>query len=185
MSDCSQVSDGGAAIVLASEEGLRKLGKSPEDCVELVSYGLATGALGSVQDYTALDTTRRSANEAYGDAGCSADDIDVCEVHDCFAVTEILMLEALGFAAPGQGGAISRDGETRLDGRIPVNTGGGLMAFGHPVGATGVKQVLEIFRQMKGLCGDYQLATTPAIGMTANMGGDDRTSVTMVLRNLG
>jgi acetyl-CoA acyltransferase len=184
MSDCSQVSDGGAALILASEEGLKVLGKKAEDCVELLSYGLATGPLGAVTDYTTLGTTQISSQEAYTAAGCTPDQIDVCEVHDCFAITEILMLEALGFADPGQGAILSREGQTRLDGKIPVNTGGGLMAFGHPVGATGVKQVLEIFRQMKGLCGDYQMKSLPKMGLTANMGGDDRTSVTMVIRNL-
>ena len=95
------------------------------------------------------------------------------------------MYEALGFAEPGEGGQLAAEGETTLEGSIPVNTGGGLLAFGHPVGATGVKQVLEIYRQMKGQCGDYQLAERPSVGVTANMGGDDRTSVCMAFKNLG
>ncbi|MBA2662315.1 MAG: thiolase domain-containing protein [Bradymonadaceae bacterium] len=184
VSDCSQVSDGGAAIILASEEGLKKLGKRPEDCVEILSYGQATGPLGQVADYTVLDTTALAAQEAYRDAGIGPDDVQVCEVHDCFAVTEVLMYEALGFAAPGKGTELAKQGETGIEGRIPVNTGGGLIAFGHPVGATGVKQVLEIFRQMKGLCGDYQIPNSPKIGLTANMGGDDRSSVCITLRNV-
>ncbi len=185
VSDCSQVSDGGAAIVLATEEGLDRLGVSPADCIELVSYGQATGALGRVDDYTELGTTKKAAAKAYDDGGLSPDDVDVVEVHDCFAVTECLMVEALGFAEAGKGAELARDGETGLKGSIPVNTGGGLLAFGHPVGATGVKQVLEIYRQMKGLCGDYQLDETPEVGLTANMGGDDRTSVCMAFKNLG
>lgn len=184
VTDCSQVSDGGAAVILATEEGLKKLGKTPEDCIELLSYGHATGPLGRVEDFTSLDTTKKAAAEAYRDAELGPDDVQVCEVHDCFAVTEVLMYEALGFAEPGQGGALAREGATGIEGRIPVNTGGGLIGFGHPVGATGIKQVLEIYRQMKGLCGDYQMPTPPKVGLTANMGGDDRTSVCMAFKNV-
>jgi acetyl-CoA acyltransferase len=185
MSDCSQVSDGGAAVVLANAEGLRKLGKKPEDCVEIVSYGHATSPLGRIDDFTFLSNTHRAAQEAYESAGVGPRDLDVYEVHDCFAVTELLMYEALGLAARGEGAKLARAGETSLTGRIPVNTGGGLLAFGHPVGATGIKQVLEIYRQMKGLCGDYQLAKQPRLGLTANMGGDDRTTVCFVIGNAG
>ncbi len=184
MSDCSQVSDGGAALVLATEEGLKRLGIDESDCVELVAYGQATGALGRVDDYRELGTTKMAINEVYEDGGLSPEDVDVAEVHDCFAVTECLMYEALGFAEPGEGAALAEAGETTLEGSIPVNTGGGLLAFGHPVGATGIKQVLEIYRQMKGQCGDYQLETKPSIGVSANMGGDDRSAVCMAFKNL-
>lgn len=184
VSDCSQVSDGGAAIILASEEGLKKLGKKPEDCIELLAYGHATGPLGKVDDYTSLDTTKKAIKEAYEDAGIEASDIDVAEVHDCFHITEVLMYEALGFAEAGKGAELAREGVTAIDGEHPVNTGGGLIAFGHPVGATGVKQILEIYRQMKGQCGDYQIPEIPQVGFTANMGGDDRTSVCMAFRNI-
>lgn len=185
VTDCSQVSDGAAAIILATEEGLKKIGKKPEDCVEILSYGIATSPLGAVDDYTFLGNTHKAASEAYKDAGISADDVQVCEVHDCFAITEVMMYEALGFAEQGKGTQLAKSGATEIDGKIPVNTGGGLMAFGHPVGATGVKQVLEVYRQMKGECGDYQIPTPPSIGLTANMGGDDRTSVVMAIKNVG
>lgn len=185
VTDCSQVSDGGAALILATEEGLAKLGKRPEDCIEILAYGHATSPLGRVEDFTELDNTRMAAEEAYRDAGISPEDVEVAEVHDCFAVAEVLMYEALGFAEPGKGTELARAGETGLKGRIPVNTGGGLIAFGHPVGATGIKQVLEVYRQMKGQCGDYQLEKKPTIGLTANMGGDDRTTVVLALKNLG
>ena len=184
MSDCSQVSDGGAALILATEAGLERLGIDESDCIELVSWGHATGALGRVDDFTELGTTKKAASRVYDDGGITPEDVDVAEVHDCFAVTECLMYEALGFADRGEGAKLAAEGQTRLDGSIPVNTGGGLIAFGHPVGATGVKQVLEIYRQMKGLCGDYQLPETPSVGLTANMGGDDRTAVCMGWKNL-
>ena len=185
MSDCSQVSDGGSAAIVVSEEGLRAMGKTEADAVELVGYGHATASLYEDGDLTQLGTTRTAAQRAYASAGISAGDVGVCEVHDCFTVTELLMYEALGFAAPGEGAALIRDGATNIDGRIPVNTGGGLVGFGHPVGATGVKQLVEVYRQMKGLCGTYQVPGRPSWGLTANMGGDDRTSVVTVLRNLG
>ncbi len=184
VSDCSQVSDGAAAVILASEEGLAKLGIDKSDCVEILSYGHTTSPLGDVDDYTTLDNTERAAQQAYEEAGLKPSDIDVAEVHDCFAVTELMMYEALGFAEPGKGAQLVRDGETDIDGRIPVNTGGGLIAFGHPVGATGIKQALEIYRQMKGQCGDYQVPEQPKYGLTANMGGDDRTTVCLAMENV-
>ena len=92
------------------------------------------------------------------------------------------MAEALGLADFGRGWTLAKEGRSHIDGDIPINTGGGLIAFGHPVGATGIKQVLEVSRQIRGECGDYQMPTAPTLGLTANMGGDDRTSVVMALR---
>ena len=94
-----------------------------------------------------------------------------------------LMLEALGFAEEGKGIEFTKKGETAITGKIPVNTGGGLIAFGHPVGTTGVKQVFEIYRQMKGQCGDYQVSPPPEHGISANMGGDDRTTVVITYKS--
>ncbi len=185
MSDCSQVSDGGAAMVLATEEGLAKLGVNPDDCIEIISFAESTSPLGQVADYTRLDNTQRAVAQAYADTGLKPSDIGVAEVHDCFAVTEVLMAEALGFAEFGQGSALAKEGRSAIGGDIPINTGGGLIAFGHPVGATGIKQAFEVARQMRGECGDYQIATRPKYGITANMGGDDRSSVVLVLRNNG
>jgi len=183
ITDCSQVSDGGAAIVVASEDGLRKLGIDPSTAVEILSYAQATSPLGQVEDFTRLDNTQRAVAEAYADTGLSVADIGVAEVHDCFAVTELLMIEALGAAEFGQAAAFVRDGNTGHSGSLPINTGGGLLAFGHPVGATGIKQVFEVVRQMQGRCGDYQVPRRPYYGITANMGGDDRTTVAFLLRN--
>jgi len=180
ISDCSQVSDGGAAIILCSEDFLEAHGVT-ERPVEILGLGHATGAIAGPDDLCRLSTTEAAARAAYAASGVSPDQLDVAEVHDCFAVTEILMTEALGLAAPGAGGALARAGATSLDGRIPVNTGGGLLAYGHPVGATGIKQVAEVANQMLGRCGDYQLAKRPRLGVTANMGGDDRTAVVTVL----
>jgi acetyl-CoA acyltransferase len=182
VTDCSQVSDGGAALILVSEEGLAKLGKTPSDAVEVLAATQTTSSLYVDGDPTALTTVEAAAKAAYAQTNLGPSDIQVAEVHDCFAITEIMMYEALGFAEHGKGAALVREGATEIDGRIPVNTGGGLIGFGHPVGATGVKQILEVSRQLKGECGDYQVPNSPKIGMTANMGGDDKTVVVTILR---
>ena len=191
LSDCSQVSDGGAALILVSEEGLHKLGKKPEDAVEVIGLGVATGNLYENSDPLSLLTTAVAAENAYAQAGVAPAQIGVAEVHDCFTVTEPLMCDALRLGdSKGKNGQdargldLVRSGSLEIDGRIPCNTGGGLVGFGHPVGATGVKQILEVYRQMKGLCGEYQVPNIPALGVTANMGGDDKTAVVSVFRNL-
>ncbi len=182
VSDCSQVSDGASCAILASEAGLARLGKRRASAVEILAYGHATAPLHESGDLTELATSRAAAEEAYRDAGVAVDRIRVAEVHDCFSIAEVMMYEACGFAPKGRGIGLVMDGTTRLGGRLPVNTGGGLLAFGHPVGATGVKQAVEIYRQMKGLCGDYQVTPGPQIGLSANMGGDDRTAVVTIYR---
>jgi acetyl-CoA acyltransferase len=184
ISDCSQVSDGASAILLVSEAGLAALGRIEADAVEIAGTGHATASLYEDGDLTRLDSTQTAVGRAYAEAGIGPERVNVAEVHDCFTVTELTMLEALGLAKLGQGAALTRDGATARDGSVPVNTGGGLIGFGHPVGATGVKQPLELFRQMKGLCGDYQIPVTPEWGITANMGGDDKTVVSLAIHNL-
>mmetsp|Transcript_11196 Transcript_11196/g.12835 ORF Transcript_11196/g.12835 Transcript_11196/m.12835 type:complete len:423 (+) Transcript_11196:65-1333(+) len=183
VSDCSQVSDGGAALVVVSEDGLKKLGKSVSDAIELVGIGHATGNLFVDGDPLSMPTTAFAASQAYDMSTITPADVQVAEVHDCFTITEILMMDSLKLAQTGSGLDMVRNGETTLEGRVPVNTGGGLVGFGHPVGATGIKQVLEIYRQMKGQCGDYQMKNQPEIGVTANMGGDDKTAVVGLFKN--
>jgi acetyl-CoA acyltransferase len=183
VSDCSQVSDGGSAVILASEEGLKKAGKSREEAIEVLSYVYSAAPLAGDADVTKYVNSAQAARKAYAEAGVTPEDMKVAEIHDCFAISEILMIEALGFAEDGKGIELTKQGETAITGKIPVNTGGGLIAFGHPVGTTGVKQALEIYRQMKGQGGDYQGSPTPGYGITANMGGDDRTTVVAIYRN--
>ena len=183
LNDCTHFSDGASAVILASDEGLEKLGLKKWQCVEIESYGAATAAIDGAADPSRLKTVREAADVAYENADRDPKDIQVAEVHDCFSITELQMYEALGFAESGKGYTLIREGETNLTGRIPVNTGGGLLAFGHPVGASGVKQIYEIFRQMKGLCGDYQLERQPDFGLSANMGGNDRMGIVMIHKN--
>lgn len=184
LTDCSQVSDGASAIILANEEGLKKAGIDESSCVELVHTETGCGNLyEDAADFTVMDTAKAVVNRAYEKAGVGIGDIGVAEVHDCFSIAELLMYEAIGLAEHGKGASVCKEGITHLDGRLPVNTGGGLISFGHPVGATGVKQIHEIFRQMKGQCGDYQMKKSPELGLTVNMGGDDKTIVATLLKN--
>lgn len=184
LTDCSQVSDGGSAILLASEDGLAKAGIAVSDCVEVVGAEYGCGNLyEDAADLSRMDTARAVVGRLYANAGLTVDDVDVAEVHDCFSIAELLMYETMGLAEHGRGADVAKEGHTHLDGKLPVNTGGGLMAFGHPVGATGVKQLHEVFRQMKGQCGEYQMAKRPEVGLTINMGGDDKTIVSTALKN--
>lgn len=185
ITDCSQVSDGGAAIILASEEGVKKINAAREKLVEIRSLQCATGNLyEDTVDPTRMPTSAAAARRALEKAGVKASELNVAEVHDCFTIAELLMYEALGICEYGGAKELIRSGATSLDGRIPVNTGGGLISYGHPVGATGIKQFFEIYRQMKGQCGKYQLKSAPALGATLNMGGDDKTAVSAVLQNM-
>lgn len=182
ISDCSQVSDGGSAVILVSEEGLRKAGKTPADAVEVIAYGHATGPIEGPSDLTRMEVTAAAAREAYESAGVGPADVDVAELHDCFSIAFCLALEACGLVPKDGLKQFLAEGAFALEGRLPVNTGGGLLAFGHPVGATGVKQAGEIFRQLQGRCGDYQVPGSPTTGLTQNMGGDDRTAVVTLYR---
>ena len=178
------MSDGAAAVILASEEGVRQLGRALSQCVKVRSYGFCTNPLGQVKDLLRFDTTAAATAEALRDGGMTPQDVQVAEVHDCFTIAELLMYEAIGWAEQGKGIELLLSGRTSLEGDRPVNPGGGLVGFGHPVGATGVKQAAEIYRQMKGLCGEYQIQRELHTGLTANMGGDDRTVVSLVLENV-
>lgn len=181
LADCSPVSDGASALVLASEEGLRIAGARRNEATAVLGYGVSVAALqDTAPDPLRLSNVARAAAEAYRSSGHRPEDIDVAEVHDCFAIAEVEMMEALGFAPQGAGAAYVASGATAIGGERPVNTGGGLIGFGHPVGATGVKQAVEIARQLAGECGDYQVPQAPAVGLSANMGGDDRTAVVVV-----
>ena len=180
ISDCSQVSDGASAMVLASESGVRKLGLNPADLVRISGVGHATADLRGERDLVRATTAARAAEIAYAGAGRDPENVDVAELHDCFTINELLLYEACGFAPTGKGAELVRSGATELDGRLPVNTGGGLIGFGHPVGATGIKQGVELTRQLNRKCGDYQVGSDVRCALAANIGGDDRTAVVTI-----
>lgn len=174
--DCSPITDGAAAVVLCPLDTARRIAKKPPVQVLASAQASGTMALHSRKDLASIESTSQAAAKAYQAAGKGPQDIEVAEVHDCFTIAEIMVIEALGFAEPGKGGQATESGMTALGGRIPVNTSGGLKAKGHPVGATGVAQVVEITRQLRGDAGPRQVPGAQ-IGLTQNMGGTGGSSV--------
>lgn len=182
LTDCTAFTDGASTVILATEEGLKKLGLTEADATEILGYGHTVRGLGKETDGSRLVNVEAATAIAYADSGITASDVNLAEVHDCFSVTEAEHYAALGFCAEEDAPARIRDGSFEFDGAVPVNPGGGLIGAGHPIGATGVRQVLEVHRQLLGRCGDYQIANDPKIGVTSNLGGDDRTGIVMVQR---
>jgi acetyl-CoA C-acetyltransferase len=174
--DCSPITDGAAAVVLCPLDTARKISKKP--VVQVLASAQASGtiALHSRKDMAWIKSTNQAASKAYKMAGKGPQDIQVAEVHDCFTIAEIMVLEALALVERGKGGQAAESGMTALGGKIPVNTSGGLKAKGHPVGATGVAQVIEIIRQLRGEAGPRQVKGA-RIGLTQNMGGTGGSSV--------
>ena len=172
---CSPVSDGAAAVLLCPLADAKRYTDRP---VKIIGSGLATSAmaLSDRANIADLDAVERSAQRAYKMSGVVPARMQVVELHDCFTIAEICCVEALGLVQRGQGGAAARSGCTALGGRFPVNTSGGLKAKGHPVGATGIAQVIEIFEQLRGEAGERQVEGA-GIGMAQNMGGSGASSV--------
>jgi len=173
--DCSPITDGAAAVILCPVELAKKL-KKP--IVKITATGMATDtiALSARREITWIESTYQAAKRAYAMAGKKAEDIDVIEVHDCFTIAEICVMEALGLVEKGKGGKAVEDGLTSLRGKIPVNTSGGLKAKGHPVGATGVAQAIEIVKQLREEAGPRQVKGAK-VGLTQNMGGSGGSSI--------
>jgi len=178
--DCSPITDGAAAAILCPADQAAKLGKDRPVRILGVGQASDTIAYHSRADLASLAAVQRSAEAAYAMAGKRPADIDLCEVHDCFTIAEVLAIEALGFVERGHGGKATEAGETALDGRIPINTSGGLKSKGHPVGATGVAQVVEVVEQLRGHCRERQVDGA-RVGMTQNMGGTGASSVCHIL----
>ncbi|MBI4701270.1 MAG: 3-ketoacyl-CoA thiolase [Deltaproteobacteria bacterium] len=186
--DCSKVSDGAAAVLVTSAQGLERTGKSKAQAVELVGLGHAVADLTAPPaDLTVLDTTHRAVEQALGMARIGIKDVGLFEVHDCFTVTGILACEALGLAGHGQGADYVLAGHTRRDGRTPMNAGGGLIGWGHPTGASGVRMAVELLHQLTGAGGDWQVELDAArpYGLMVSMGGNDKTVVSCVVRRAG
>jgi len=181
--DCSKVSDGAAAILVCSEEGYQRLGLKRSDVVEIVGYGHAVANLCQPPaDLTALETSKAAATAARTMAGVTPQDMGVHEVHDCFTITGILSLEALGLAGPGEGPDLVLAGENGRSGRFPTNTSGGLVGYGHPTGATGVRMAVDLWKQLTGRAGDFQIPLAKEHGIMVSMGGNDKTVVSLVVK---
>lgn len=176
--DCCPFSDGAAAAIIATRELARERMLKP---IKVLGVGQGSaGALSRQKDYTVMQSRVASAGQAYKMAGIEPRDIDLCELHDCFTIAEIVAGECLGFFDFGTGGAAVENGETDIGGRIPINPSGGLKAKGHPIGATGCAQVYEIVKQLRGECGARQVDGA-RIGMTDTLGGDAGTVVNLIL----
>jgi acetyl-CoA C-acetyltransferase len=185
--DCSKVSDGGSALVFASEQGLDKIGVDKSDAVEIIAYAQVQENLTTPPpDPTKLTTCEIAAQRAYERANITPKDLSVLEVHDCFTIAGLLAIEAAGFAAYGEGADFVKDGQTRGDGLIPTNMTGGLIGYGHPTGATGVRQAVDVVHQLSNKAGDCQISISPdrPFGMLSSMGGDDKTVVAMIFRKI-
>ncbi len=182
--DCSPITDGAAAVILCATEKLRELAPNAEP-IEVIASTQASDslALASRKSLTELSATREAAARAYRMAGVGPKDIDVVEVHDCFTIAEIMAVEDLGFFPKGKGGKAVEDGETELNSIISVNTSGGLKAAGHPVGATGIKQAIEIVLQLRGKAEKRQVENAE-VGLAHNVGGSGATAVIHVLRRV-
>lgn len=178
--DCSPITDGAAALLLCPVEMAKKLSKKP--AVKIIGIGHATDsiALHSRKDVTSLPATAKAAKMAFKMAGTDINKIDLVELHDCFTIAEICVIEELGIIEKGKGGTAAESGLTRLGGKIPVNTSGGLKSKGHPVGATGVAQVVEIVTQLRGEAGPRQVDKA-RIGLTQNMGGSGGSTLVHIM----
>jgi acetyl-CoA acetyltransferase len=182
--DCSPISDGAAAAVVCSPAGLARLGISARR-PEVRGIGLVSGTLRcGLYDLNEEDISRRAGEQAWALAGIEPGDVDVVEMHDCFTIAEIVRLEGLGLVPRGQGGRWTQDGLTALGGRLPVNPSGGLLSRGHPVGATGMAQVCELYWQLTGTAGARQVQDA-SIGLAyckgGTVAGTDGASVTTVV----
>ncbi len=175
--DCCPFSDGAAAIVLASDNVIRRLTDKP---VYILGVGQAHGGpLYRQRDLTRIQAREAAAAQAYKMAGLKPTDINLCELHDCFTIAEILAMEGLGFYGFGEAAGAVERGETSLNGKVTINSSGGLKSKGHPIGATGAAQAYEIVKQLRGECGERQVKNAK-YGMTDTLGGDLATMVDII-----
>ena len=176
--DCAPITDGAAGLVIS------KRGKDKRS-VEILASKVATDSpsLTERKSLLELEATKIAGKKAYKEAGIKPDEIDMAEVHDCFTIAEILAIEDLGWVKKGEGFKAVKKGEFSLGGRLPVNLSGGLKACGHPVGATGVKQVVEVVTQLRGEAGGRQKKRA-RLGLTHNIGGTGGTAVVHILKKL-
>jgi acetyl-CoA C-acetyltransferase/acetyl-CoA acyltransferase len=183
--DCSKVSDGASGIIIASEEGLKRIGIDKKDTVEVVGWAQTIRNITEQpSDRTELKAIKTAIERVFKETGLTINQIGTVELHDCFSIAGILTVEALGLAKPGEGCDFVANGNTKRDGIIPMNTTGGLIGWGHPTGATGVHQAVTIWQQLTGKAGNAQIKISKErpYGMTINMGGDDVTVTAIIYK---
>ncbi|MCQ2355692.1 MAG: thiolase domain-containing protein [Methanocorpusculum sp.] len=178
--DCSPVSDGAAVVIVCPLERAKEFTDTPIKVLASAQAG-DTIALHDRPDFSTMGATVAAGNSAFRQAKLERKDIDFVEVHDCFTIAELCAIEDLGFVPKGTAGKFTEEGETQVGGKLPVNTSGGLKACGHPVGATGIKQVWEVVQQLRGEAGKRQVEGAE-IGMTQNVGGTGATVVSHIFR---
>ncbi len=180
--DCSKVSDGASSLVVLSEEGLKKCGVSKEAAIQIVGMGAAEGDITKPPtDLTVLSTTEVAVKNALEQAGLSIQDIGLLEVHDCFSISGLLSLEATGIVPKGKGPAFILEGHTDNEGSLPTNLSGGLSGFGHPTGASGVRQMVDLLDQFTGRAANPAKIQKP-YGMMISMGGNDKTVTCFIVK---
>lgn len=179
--DCSPITDGAAAVIVAPAEKAKEYTDAP---IYVLGAGQATDtiSLHNRKDFCTFGATVAAGKRAYEMARVTPNDIDLVEVHDCFTIAEILAIEDLGFFKKGEGGPATERGDTVVGGKIAVNPSGGLKATGHPVGATGIKQAVECVEQLRGEAGKRQVDGAK-IAMTHNVGGTGGTAVCHIFSN--
>ena len=179
--DCAPITDGASCLLLVSGDLARNFTEMP---VHIAGMGQASGRpLHDAEELTSLSAAKYAAGQAYQMAGITPQDVQVAEVHDCFTIAEIIATEDLGFFEPGEGPRAVDEERTTLTGDRPINTSGGLKSKGHPVGASGVAQVIEVFHQLRGEAGARQLSNPNLeVGLTHNVGGTGGTCVVNILR---
>jgi acetyl-CoA C-acetyltransferase len=168
--DCSGITDGAAAVILASEERAKRLTDTP---VWIKGSGQCASGnnSGNWKSLDSWESMREAARTAYSSAGITARDVDIAEVHDCFTISEIIGYEELDFCRKGDGGKFIEDGQSKIGGKVAVNTRGGLLGCGHPLGATGIAQVIEIYEQMQAKVPRARQVPDPQVGLTHNLSG--------------
>lgn len=168
--DCCPISDGAAAVILASEEKVKELKVEDPVWVQAVGFGSDTGNHTRREDFTSIKSAKMASQLAYKTAKIGPEDVEVAEVHDCFTIAEIMAYEDLGFCKKGNGGKLIEEGETSIGGKIPVNVDGGLKAKGHPLGATGCSMIYELVKQLRNEAGNRQVPLKKGIGLAHNVG---------------
>jgi acetyl-CoA C-acetyltransferase len=178
--DCCPISDGASCMLLVAEEVAKNF---TDDPIYVAGLGQGSGrGLHASDDLTYFEATRYAAQEAYGMSGLTPQDIQFSEVHDCFSIAELVHIEDLGFFKPGEGYKAVAEGATRLDGPKPINTSGGLKCKGHPVGATGISQLYEVWTQLRGKAGPRQVPINDLrVGAAHNLGGTGGTCTFTIL----
>lgn len=181
--DCSKISDGASSLILFSEEGLAKAGIPKTDAIEIVSIGEAENAItDKAEEESVLDATKLAVKKALDKAKLTINDIGVLEIHDCFTITALLAIEAIGFAEKGGAPDFILEGHTKAEGKIPTNLSGGLIGFGHPTGATGVRQLVDL-EQLLTQKAPRKVTLKSPYGMMISMGGNDKTVTCLIVKS--